>query len=1768
MYRAQGSSVQPIDGPAGQSFSQANAIDNTSTLIGYTVWAPSRQSASALRYTDALGIEFLNQLVPAGSDWNLDPQSPYNNGDYLASATATNGIQIVGYGLTGNGVVRGYSLTPGTSGAPGSGIIKQIPMPPDLPEAYTTYGHGVVANGVNDRGEVVGAVYDPSLTYPEFALIWVDGVGTVDLNQLIDPASGWVLNAAYAINHNRQVTGFGYLNGQGRAFEMTVPDLSPCPVDACHVSTRSLRDNSCPTATLLTNIQSCAEGLTLRLDGVADVGGGKFVAVFGFNNSSGAPVQPTSNVESIGGVTITNPQPPPPGQFPPGDHPGAFLPTFSDGQTITWTVDGETVSASASLPLLPVVPIGQSGKGVQIGTTLVTLVADVNQYKVAPSDPTAQAEPALNPANEFFGILKGDLTVSPSGAAVFTVPIGIPPGIAGMAPNLNLVYNSQGGDGIAGQGWDLTGLSVIHRCAKTRVQDGHVRPVVMDELIKTDGTETDGLCLDGQRLFEDPVGSGSYRAERTDFSVIKMAPQKDHFFVRTKSGETRFYGHRPDAKVQVPRGTYDPTTTASSGVETAVWALSMVADPWGNYYDIHYNSDAFDPLDYGFVVSQINMGHWTNTADLRTLTPFTTVNVNYEERQDVRHSRIGAASLPRKWRLKNIGSEKGTYAFSYMDYDPLLPSRLQRIDFCAPGAPCNGPSGQVDCSNHSGCLAPLTFNWDWGTYGWHETTPDYAMPASTAPWLVETGGNGSADFYASSGTQFVDLDGDGRLDLVAARQGFPIRAWQNTGRGWAQRNDWAPPGTLMTSGGGAHALMPDLNNDGLPDFVNDGFAPPEDHNAWINALHGPISMASSWAPLAPPRYTWTFLELPFLDFDPVTPRWHLNDQGQFQIDPQNQSDPSDLVIDHMIDLNGDGRADLLRTVKLVSGLQEIHTAINTPDPNTPGQILWAFADGGTVFNTQDPTQSAPASRYDNFPADFDLTKYVLEDINRDGLIDLVSIEAKTRNGVLLYDCLINVADPALGDVFSYPDGSSARTAWKRSYFAADAGANTAFPVRQLGDVDGDGLYDAVVYAPFSPPVVSGMKPIAFATGTGYTSQGGDGYLAALAASTPPQNPSIGGREYAWSLIDLNADGLVDLVRNHHSDSDQGQVYINTGTAWVDLHGSTTWTQSAGTNPVPAMPIGTFQSDDLITHQVSFVDLNGDGVTDLVAGGRAWLNTFRPPVINRFPNGLANQTDVSYEVITTADAVDHGVYDDDGQLAPGTKRMIAPLRVVGSLTADVGPMPVLGGPPTTMYRYTSMRGSASDRGPQGFQTVRAFDVLSGWSTETTFAQAYPYTGMPVSVVRAYLGEPLVETTTEYCDTALGGDDGTSCAPITGKTYPPGTSLFIHPRVVTDKTHAVGSSAPLQLLPDDLVTTTTTFHYDALANPNSTSVSTSTDAGGGYLTVTTNTYGDDDDSEEQKQGKVTRSSVRYSVLEPFSLHEDPSVDPVEHTTGSVYRSLPSGVSVVAVPLVLDRTKIEPDSTQPGIRLDTAYGYDDFGNVVTSTSCANDFDGCSAGASGPPAGPDAPDPLHLPFRTSTASYDPIDFRPAPGLGLTTSLSYARGRFPVKVTNALGHTEYSVYDPVTGLLKEKTGPNGITTCHGYDAFGNLTSETQRCGSSTPLVTTTHKYTAQIQGGNPTVQIATLERRPDGSSNWSYADRLGRPILMMSHSFEGGFTKTAKTYDSQGRLYQVSKPFAGHIPRGRPGNPANVVDADPGPRSHLLDDDGLRRDRSGRNGY
>ena len=191
----------PTDlGTLGGPESHAYAINNNNQIAGY--------STLPVTYIDNYGnpyvVEETHAFLYDGSAMNdLGKLS----GVTYSYASGINNIgQVVGWSGGNAFLYSGGVMTDlGTLTGPDGG-----------------YSH---AYGINDGGDVVGAAYllgvqpDPFHSQPR-AFIYSGGVMT-NLNTLIDPASGWVLEEARDINESGQIVGWGMHNGQLRAYLLT-----------------------------------------------------------------------------------------------------------------------------------------------------------------------------------------------------------------------------------------------------------------------------------------------------------------------------------------------------------------------------------------------------------------------------------------------------------------------------------------------------------------------------------------------------------------------------------------------------------------------------------------------------------------------------------------------------------------------------------------------------------------------------------------------------------------------------------------------------------------------------------------------------------------------------------------------------------------------------------------------------------------------------------------------------------------------------------------------------------------------------------------------------------------------------------------------------------------------------------------------------------------------------------------------------------------------------------------------------------------------------------------------------------------------------------------------------------------------------------------------------------------------------------------------------------------------------------------------------------
>ena len=165
--------------------------------------------------------------------------------------------QVAGYADTVSGDTHGFLYSGGAmtdigtlGGASSDGLsvnnAGQIAgfsfLPAGLERAFL-YSNGVMNNlgtlggtasgaaSINNSGQVVGSSYtgavDPNNIPLYHAFIYDTSRGMVDLNTLIDPASGWTLTDARSISDNGNIIGYGFHSGSQRAFLLKLMPLQP-----------------------------------------------------------------------------------------------------------------------------------------------------------------------------------------------------------------------------------------------------------------------------------------------------------------------------------------------------------------------------------------------------------------------------------------------------------------------------------------------------------------------------------------------------------------------------------------------------------------------------------------------------------------------------------------------------------------------------------------------------------------------------------------------------------------------------------------------------------------------------------------------------------------------------------------------------------------------------------------------------------------------------------------------------------------------------------------------------------------------------------------------------------------------------------------------------------------------------------------------------------------------------------------------------------------------------------------------------------------------------------------------------------------------------------------------------------------------------------------------------------------------------------------------------------------------------------------------------
>lgn len=219
------------------------------------------------------------------------------------------------------------------------------------------------------------------------------------------------------------------------------------------------------------------------------------------------------------------------------------------------------------------------------------------------------------------GRTAGQAGVSASGAAQYVMPVWTPPGVNGLQPRLALAYSSLSGDGLAGVGVSLSGLSAITRCNQTIAQGGVASGVKL--------STSDALCLDGLQLkltsgTQGAAGS-TYQSEIETFrrvtalGVSGAGPAS--FEVSGSDGWIYEYGASADSRIEA----YGSTSVRE-------WALTRIRDRSGNYIEFAYTEDTTSP-NYTYRPVEIR---WTGNS-AQGVTPEYKLVITYEtaDRPDI-----------------------------------------------------------------------------------------------------------------------------------------------------------------------------------------------------------------------------------------------------------------------------------------------------------------------------------------------------------------------------------------------------------------------------------------------------------------------------------------------------------------------------------------------------------------------------------------------------------------------------------------------------------------------------------------------------------------------------------------------------------------------------------------------------------------------------------------------------------------------------------------------------------------------------------------------------------------------------------------------------------------------------------------------------------------------------------------------------------------------------------------------------------------------------
>ncbi len=1290
------------------------------------------------------------------------------------------------------------------------------------------------------------------------------------------------------------------------------------------------------------------------------------------------------------------------------------------------------------------------------------------------------------------GALAGSFRVTEQGSAEYVVPIAVPPGRAGIQPELSLKYYGTKTNGDAGVGWMLDGLPKITRCPRIPAIDGYAAPVK--------GDKTDQFCIDGKRL---SLVTGTYGGnnaeygtmvdtfsrirsfrEVSDFHLLPIDPPDneppadpldegpDSFEVRSKDGHILTFG-----------GSADSIMMGRDG-KRYTWMLSKVSDRATNSMTVHYDNQREHLMGAEVMSARVSRVEYTGHGD----DPGNrSVRFTYQAREDV-HTTYLQGGLP--WHVGQRLSQITTYVKDQpiknyrLTYEAgSFQSQIEKISEC---------EGDAEAR----CKPPTTFEYaheSGFTFGEH----GYQLGAAIQ---LDANGDGIADFIETE----VSVDGVSAHPELAATimaadvamlvisVAAPGPGTMVAGLAWTlgkvgflglladkpevtyTRNMYfgrsdrtvRPLGVSNIQGmpcnPGSPMAVVDLNRDGKDDLMGvcgnnfDSLSPRQSY-LWLMTPAYSTGDGNFEAGSAP---------LPIAGYVP------------------SSSPEIRLPSPFMYDVNGDALADIVSCANPTTLV--VRLRLGPGAEGFGGNISVSLPDPGPWPRTGLCSSRRPtASPFD---------------IDGDGVAEL-AFRSSDGWKVLRYEgpptrllAKLTVESLSLDDVGLSGTGSGLMS----------------------GDFTGDGL-----------PDIWGNEVGTASDGHGtlWINRGDGSFLARSLVHPKPAldlpewllPPPV--RHVRTAILDYNADGLADLFENwrgQDTDAGLGETNEHHQSLAMFFNGAISDGSLPDTTFVELIPpdvnqnIGFFRA----------ADVDGDGNTDLFGDGRGvfYGSGARNRMLTRVIDGLGNVTSIGYDIPAT-DLIPATYERDTTDPSLPSCEATWPEVCLPRMTGLVGihqegvlnannQVQVL---KTTSYEYVNARVNVTGHGFLGFdrRVVVESSTLGASQESQQSVRSVTIDAQPVVRVRPN-GDLADDTKPPYLYPFAGlplsitSDAKIDERPVSLSPISTGGSGHFRRRTRVVNTWEVGKSQ--QNLPFPRLRERTTQTFDAER-----------------LFVAVGPQPPDIDGAPIIQCAETFTTDGYgNILTQANSCYDSELRLIEGTTTTNTYDLNAGDWLIANPKTTSSRSWRSGFTQTREYL---FAYDSRGLLETVTRGVQEENGTPSDETAwhrKSFGRNAfgnPEQILEEVRTG----DPA--RP-------TTIEYDEDQiFPWKITNSLAQTTQVSFDPGFGKPATVIDLNHRVVQHTYDGIGLLTETHDPTGVTVRSYSPSSTLQRDTAAGPsyPRIQVTSDRQGVDGTPTGgtvAEVDHLGRPVRIQSKGFGGTDVIQERAYDFAGRMVAETLPY------------------------------------------